>query len=53
MRPRLETIVYLGDWKLPLVSAAEAGVRLGHDLAAAWEEQFGPEEPRLVWGRSE
>jgi hypothetical protein len=53
MRRPLETMVYLGDWKLRLVSAAEAGVRLGHDLAAAWEEQFGPEEPRIVWGRSQ
>jgi len=27
--------------------------QLGRMLAEAWEERFGPEEPRVVWGRGQ
>jgi hypothetical protein len=47
-----EAVIQLGSWRLPLRASAEAGSKLGHALAAEWEEQFGPEQPRVIWGRS-
>jgi len=47
-----EVVVQLGQWRLPLLAAAEGGSRLGHMLAEAWEERFGPEPALVVWGRS-
>lgn len=48
----LEVVLQLGSWSLPLRGAAQGGSRLGHMLAQAWEERFGPEEDRVIWGRS-
>lgn len=48
----VEVVVHLGPWRLPLRSAAEGGSRLGHMLADAWEAEFGPEPPNVLWGRS-
>lgn len=48
----LEVVLQLGSWRLPLRGAAQGGSRLGRLLAEAWEERFGPEENRVIWGRS-
>lgn len=48
-----EVLVLLGQWRLPLLASAEAGSHLGHMLADAWEERFGPEPALTIWGRSE
>jgi hypothetical protein len=49
----LEVVALLGRWRLPLRAAAQGGARLGLRLAEAWEKRFGPEEPRVIWGRLE